>query len=92
MSKRLSTVTILGLILFSSNVFAYSISTKTTMKNGLRTQVCINSICKTFEGAMGAAVTKQSTEDRTILEVHYLSSTKRLFDWEQETFLELEAK
>ena len=86
MLKIFTAITILGLLL-SVNTFA-SISTRTEMKRGIRTHVCIHRNCRTFDGALGATLSDKTQGQNYILEVRYSGDVKKLFDWKAQKFIE----
>ncbi len=88
MHKNFVVMSLIGLVLTSLNAYAISISSKTEMSNGLRTQLCINGECKTFEKAIGANLSEKSQGEDYLIEVTYLDKTVKIFNWNQNLFVD----
>lgn len=87
-TKLRFSVTITALLVAIQS-YAFSISTKTEMKNGLRTRLCINKVCETFEGAISVLV-QDFKQQPLLLTVKYLGGEERTYNWDERRFLDEE--
>lgn len=88
MSRALAVLSGIFLLTASVNSYAISISYRTYVMNGLKTDLCINLECKTFDKAISAKLSKKTTDEDYIIEVKYLDQSIKLFDWKKNEFFE----